>query len=175
MTKCSEWKIVQASPARTASTVLFNIIIGLIRPNDSAHEATMIDECEWLYITHETNLDVLTKSLKEKCLNLYFICSERVNKGRLIPKPYRDYENVLIFQFEELNTTEHYTVEYMVAYVYKKVREFLPDTIELDKNAAITRIHDMNRLYEEEYYDKPWGHCDNFYHIHGHHRNRDEE
>ena len=43
----------------------------------------------------------------------------------------------------------------------------------MNKKNGIARIRDMNRRYEE-IKSKPFLYLDEFYHLHGHHRNRDD-
>jgi hypothetical protein len=165
------WKIIQCSPPRTASTVLFNIIYGLIYPGapvDNGGGAG--DEKKDIIITHDVDIDRWSNRIKNK--DLYFISSERPNLGnKVIRAKYYDYENTIQFQYEELNATEDYTVRDIVTHIHDKLYNFLPKEIKLDKESAIERIKNMNKLYEEIRY-LPFSHYDKFYHLHGSHRNR---
>jgi len=175
-----EWKIVQCSPPRsggegTGSTVLFNILYGLICPDEPVEgSGTSVDKRgkandinKKIIITHKCNIATWVSQLK--MYDLYFICSER-GKNRISPS-YRGRDDVLIFQFKELNETGAYTVEKIVDRVYEKVKNFLPSDVELDKDTAVKRILDMNNFYKN-IKDKPFSYYDYFYHIHGSHRRK---
>jgi hypothetical protein len=75
----------------------------------------------------------------------------------------------LIFNYNELLETETYSVEDIINNAYDKLRSFLPDDIELNKQDAIERIHKMNKVYEE-IKDMPRSYIDHFYELHGSHR-----
>lgn len=99
-----------------------------------------------------------------------FICSERKDKGYLIDEKYKTYDNVAIFDFNELNETTTNTLIEIVDNIYNKVTKILPD-MELDTKKCIERIQLMNNRYEE-IKDLPFSYIDGFFEIHGSHRNR---
>ena len=57
----------------------------------------------------------------------------------------------------------------MVENIYNKINKMLK--IELSIEGGINRIIAMNKRYEE-IKDKPFDYIDDFFEIHGHHRNR---
>ena len=120
--------------------------------------------------THETNLDVLIKRYSEK-YNVVLICSERKGKGLLFHEKYRSYENVVIFDYDELNETEENTLDKIVNNIYERVKPVLPENTELDKKKCKNRIEKMNERYEEIKH-KPFSYIDHYYELHGHHRYR---
>jgi|TARA_Y100000310_G_scaffold158486_1_gene157895 hypothetical protein len=168
-------KIIQTSEPRTASTVLHNILFGMISPNEPAEDATEnVDKP--IVITHKTNIDEWISTYGKK-YDLYFICSERDKVSKYqeykMDKKYHSYKNVLIFQFEELDDTDQ-SEEQIVDIVHKKVRKLLPNTIELNKETGLKRLKDMNMKYSK-IKDMPFrSYVDPFYSLHGHHRNRED-
>jgi hypothetical protein len=124
--------------------------------------------------THDTNLDRLTSLFQSDKYDLFFICSEREELGAFIDDRYKNWYNVAVLSYEELNATESNNVEKIAGTIYDKVREVLKcakEPIVLDWEGGISRINAMN-IECEKIRDKPFSHCDPFYHIHGSHRNR---
>lgn len=69
--------------------------------------------------SHNTNIDELILEYGKK-YNLIFIYSERKEKNKFINKKYKSYDNVIVFDFNELNETEDYGLEEIVKNIYKK-------------------------------------------------------
>lgn len=168
--------VIQTSPEHTASTLLVNAIYGLIpelhdkkiigvwTPNfETYFENTIVIKC------HNTNIDALIKKYNNQ-YKLVFICSQRPSINKLIDQKYRTYKNVVIFNFIELNETTNNTLTQIVDNIYSKVKNVLP-TVELDKGKCLERIHRMNIRYEE-IKNHPFGFVDDFFELHGSHRNR---
>ena len=80
--------------------------------------------------------------------------------------------NVLLFDYNEILETDSYTTDQIIENTYNKLRAFLPETISLDKETCITRIENMNETYKE-IENKDFSHVDDFFQLHGKHRNRD--
>jgi len=159
-------RIICASPPRTASTVLNNCILGLFRPH---HPVVILDdntiEENLITVTHNTDIDSLTKKYSDK-YKLTFFCSERKDLNRFIDPKYHMYKNVFIFQFEDLNETQDYSLEDIVSKI-----EFAIAPDKLNKNLAIQRLEKMNEYYEKiKHLD--FSQHDGFFHLHGGHRNR---
>jgi hypothetical protein len=168
--------IIQTSPLHTASTFLVNAIYGLI-PELFDHKIIKIWDKNFQNLfkniivikNHNTNIDDLIK-LYNKNYKLVFICSERQEKNYLIDNKYKNYDNVVVFDFNELNETADNSLIKIVDNIYNKVSDLLPD-IELDKTKCIERIQLMNIRYEEIKH-KDFEYIDDFFEIHGSHRNR---
>ena len=172
--------IIQTSPFHTASTFLVNAIYGVI-PELSVKRII----CEWTnnfpdYFTesniiclkcHNTNLEELTQKYKDK-YRLVFICSEREELNLKIEEKYKNYSNAVVFEFNELNETSTNPLSTIVDNIYDKMRK-LPALAEvtLNKASCTERITGMNRRYEL-IKSKPFSYIDEFYEIHGSHRNR---
>jgi hypothetical protein len=118
--------------------------------------------------THNTNIDQLINKYNKK-YKLVFICSENRETEYVIDEKYKLYNNVVIFDFNELNETSENKLNQIVDNIYKKVKNVLLD-IELDTSKCIERIKLMNARYEE-IKNKPYTYVDNFFEIHGSHRN----
>jgi|TARA_B100000085_G_scaffold285482_1_gene321657 hypothetical protein len=173
------YKIIQASPPRTASTVLHNLLHGFICPTEPCPKSN--DETKQIIVTHNTDLDYWEERLSgaqhQECRGMkwYFVCSERrsLKPPRIIDPKYYQKENLLRIQFEELNETPEYSLKQIVENLYSKLKNLLPPDVKLDKESATKRIISMNERYEE-IKNKPFSYYDEFYHIHGSHRNRND-
>jgi hypothetical protein len=168
--------IIQTSPPHTCSTFLINSIYGLIpelhdkkiigtwnRNFQNKFENIIAVKC------HDINIDELIK--KYNNYKLVFICSERKEYNNLIDKKYKDYDNVVVFEYNELNETNDNPLSKIVDNIYEKVKKVIPENIELNKEKCINRINLMNKRYEE-IKDKDFKYIDPFFEIHGSHRNR---
>jgi hypothetical protein len=171
--------IIQTSPGHTASTLLVNAIYGLI-PELSNKKIIYIDNFDENFQeyfnniicikTHDTNIDEIIKKFKD-IYKLYFICSDRKEFNYLIDDKYRLYENVIIFEYEELNETDTYDVPMIINNIYNKLNKVLK--IDLNIDSGIKRIHDMNKLYNDIKMNS-FEYIDDFFQIHGSHRNRNK-
>lgn len=166
-------KIFQCSPPHTGSTVLSNILQGFVdkdKPllfgNDRVQERTVIK-------SHDVDIDKWVLHF-DRVYKIYFVCSDRFPNPHCphIDKKYRDtktYPNVIIFDYEEISTNNQ-SIETVVNRVYKRLKDFLP--IELDREGAIERITKMEVYYEENMVGKPFELQEQFYRLHGSHKNR---
>ena len=168
--------IIQTSPEHTASTLLINAIYGLIPELvDKKIIGTWNNNFEKYFKNiiaikcHNTNIDELIKKYNAT-YKLVFICSERQDMNLLIDEKYKIYDNVVTFDFNELNETSNNALTTIVDNIYNKVQKILTD-VDLDKTTCINRINLMNIRYEK-IKNKPFTYIDNFFEIHGSHRNR---
>jgi hypothetical protein len=164
--------IVQTSPKHTASTLLINAIHGLISELADKRIVTgkkfkPFDTILAIKI-HNTNIDRLIKLYPG--YRVLFVCSERKDLNLLIDPKYKQYPNVLVFDFIELNATEATPLSTVVDTIYNRVAALLPD-IRLDKASCLKRLIAMNKRYEEIKHH-PFDYIDPFYELHGSHRNR---
>lgn len=175
----TNYRIIQYSPTRTASTVLCNILYGLYYDNHKVVYADGIQLSEslnsnFIIKTHclNTNIDeIISSNLKYK---LFFIVSERPEINQIIDNKYKNYNNVLRFSYtNELNETPDFPISNIVINVNNKLKQFLPKKIHpiMPINNAINRIIDMNKLYSQ-IKNESFDFIDDYYHIHGSHRNR---
>ena len=102
---------------------------------------------------------------------------------------YKAYPNVIVFDFAELNESVENTLVKIVDNIYGKLSKLLDGVMgsgsecvaspnlglnpgfDLNKPKCIERIKLMNQRYEEIKH-KPFSYIDNFFEIHGSHRNR---
>ena len=75
-----------------------------------------------------------------------------------------------MFDFFELNETIDNTLPQIVDNIYNKLKNVLVD-VDLDKSKCIERLIMMNKKYEEIKHKK-FSYIDNFFELHGSHRNR---
>jgi hypothetical protein len=169
--------IIQTSPPHTASTLLINALYGLI---PELNDKKIIDICadnlekyfnDIIVIkNHNINIDELIEKYKDQ-YDLYFVCSERKNMNKFIDDKYKSYNNVCVFDFNELNETPENTIPQIIQNIYDKINSML--NIELNVEGGINRINLMNVRYEE-IKEKPFSYVEDFFKIHGSHRNRIE-
>lgn len=162
-------KIICCSPPGTASTVLSNATYGLICPNEPLDIGKGAGDIRKdIIVTHDVDIDEWIKRLGPM-FKLYFLVSERREHDKTIQSKYYDYDNLYVFQFEELNETPTYSVDNIIETIYNRLIGKLP--FSLNKETAVKRIKDMNAVYEK-IKNEPFTYVDRFYHIHGHHRGR---
>jgi hypothetical protein len=173
-------RIVQTSPYHTASTVLTNALYGLIP--ELFNKKVIYDE---LYdVNHLENMDVDTNIIVIKSHNgdidkiqkmfqdtyeVFFVCSERKERGYFLDAKYKLYPNAVFFDYDELNETDTNTLQNIIDCIYNKTKDVLK--IDMNVERGKERIDNMNKLYEE-IKNKPFEYHDEFYQIHGSHRNR---
>ena len=167
--------IIQTSPQHTCSTFLINALYGLI-PELANKKiiGSWIDKFESFFDNtivvkdHNINIDELINKYKNK-YELFFVCSERKEKDALIDQKYKSYNNVVVFDYNELNETEENTIPIIMQNIHDKINNMLG--VEVNVESGINRINLMNTRYEE-IKDKPFSYIDPFFEIHGSHRNR---
>lgn len=143
-----EIKVIQASKPHTGSTLLTNLIYGLLCPEDLIYFSDT--NCEKL-VTKSDNLDINSWEENFSEYELYFICSirkdEKINVD--IDEKYKSKNNVLVIDYSrlnEINSTNN------VDYIFDLLINFLPKSIipqEKDlKLNMINRFNLMNQTYE---------------------------
>ena len=176
--------IIQNSPQHTASTVLINALHGFIDDLNVlpvcfvGEKYVNLEKKYWkhtvLLIKSHCSIDNMIKRYGNK-YKLFFVCSERSEKQKdiyMIDNKYRSYNNVLIFDYNELNETENNSLITIIDNMYIKLSNFLQN-INLNKVSCIQRIQNMNHRYQQIKH-LPFSFQDKFYHIHGSHRNRND-
>lgn len=159
-------RIIQSSPKGTGSTLLINIIYGLIIPNKPI-KFLNDENIKNNVILKSHNLDFDELEKKYSGYKLFFVVSERDDKK--IDSKYYGRSNFIIFNYNDLVNKP---VDKMIIHV-KKLLKTKFNSLKLNNQMAITRINNMNELYEK-IKDKPFNYIDYFYHLHGSHRNRPE-
>jgi len=169
--------IIQTSHYHTGSTFLINALYGLVPelancPIIGEWTPNFMQQFDDIIIVkaHEVNIDLLIRKYNNSSqYKLYFICSERSEKNLIIPEKYKLYNNVVVFDFTELNETKENTIAKIIDHIYSKIHDIL--NIELNVESGINRIVLMNQRYEE-IKTLPFDFIDPFFEIHGSHRNR---
>ena len=105
--------------------------------------------------------------------DIYFVCSERKEKKLFIDDKYKGSENVICFDYSELNETNKNSLEKIVETIKNKLKDKFPNH-ELNTKTSLLRLMGMNEEYEQ-IKEKPFSYVDEFYHIHGSHRNRTDD
>ncbi len=165
--------IIQTSPTHTASTLLVNSIYGLV-PDLSDKRITcdfFEDHPNVIAMKSHTDIDLLINKYNH-LYKLIFICSERKDLDIIMDIKYKTYENVVIFDFNELNETIINPLTLIVDTIYNRIKNVLVD-VQLDKIKCIERINSMNNRYQE-IKNKSFDYVDDFFGLHGSHRNRKE-
>ena len=168
--------IIQCSPHHTGSTVLVNILYGLIAFNEDVIFSDIDNILKKvksnsnsipIIKTHDCNIDNIMNNLKG--YNVLFVCSERNNL--IIDAKYKSYNNVVVINYNDLNETDILPINIIVDKVYNSLIDIIPRSIVLSKENAILRIQNMNTKYEE-IKSYPFEYIDIHYQLHGSHRNR---
>jgi hypothetical protein len=175
--------IFQSSPARTASTLLINALYGIVPETKNTRivgQWNMIKNRPLfknvqILKSHDVDLDRLTNMFGKNC-RVYFVCSERKAIGLHIDEKYKSYKNVCCFDYDELNETDANPLDVIVQTIHDRFSKMLeisnePCLRELSVDGGIERLMAMNKCCEEIKH-LPFSHIDNFYEIHGSHRNR---
>ena len=171
--------IIQTSPGHTASTFLVNATYGIIP--ELFNKKIIFNDCDCKHInesvfdniiafkSHDLNIDELINRYQNK-YKLFFICSERRERNYMMNDKYKSYNNVVMFDFVELNETVDNPLSQIVDNIYNKLKNVLVD-IELDKSKCMERLIRMNKKYEEIKHNN-FDYIDDFFELHGSHRNR---
>jgi len=165
--------IIQTGLKRTGTTFLVNLLYGFIIPDEAIHGYFNIEDpiepfskCS-IFKSHILNIEDIINKYSNK-YQLYFIIAERYEK---IDEKYKELHNVLIFDYyKELLESDDNSIQNIVDNAHKKLSLFLPDNIYLSKEFAINRINNMNNVYEE-IKDYDFSYIDDFFALHGRHRN----
>ena len=168
--------IIQTGHMRTGTTLLVNLLYGFLLPEEKIrclwethHNITPFhDKCN-IYKSHCLDFDGFMQNHREK-YNVFFVCTERDQKK--INEKVKRMSNVLVFDYNEILETEEYFMDEIIENVYQKLQEFLPKSITLDKETCRQRIEKMNEKYAE-IENMDFSHVDDFFQLHGRHRNRD--
>jgi len=152
-------RIIQASHIGTGSTLLVNILYGLMDPHrpvtqgkiHNMHRDKFFTE-NLIVKTNNMNIDKWIKRtsriFQRAEYDLYFICTERRNKNRTIDNKYHSYENVLCIQYEDILETCSLPLEDIITNIQQKLLIFLPDIHSSDiiknKEMALSRIINMD-------------------------------
>lgn len=170
---CGKERIIQNSFNGTGSTVVTNLLFGLLCPSCPYFISDTNRQDLDRLISKSHNMDYLAWRGKfGDRYDLYFVSTERDKK---IIKP--NGFNILVIPYEKILETEDYSLHLIVDYFYDMCRNFLPEKFfiknELDiKRDMFKRVDDMNKLYEEIKH-RPFHKCHNkFFGIHGNHRGR---
>ena len=172
--------IIQTSPMHTASTVLVNALYGMFSKLKNKRVVGFWEQ-EWenefdedIIIVKSHNLDI-DWFVRHWSLfyDIYFVCSERKEKKLFIDDKYKGSANVICFDYTELNETKKNSLEKIVERIKNKLKDKFPNH-ELNSKTSLLRLMGMNEEYEQ-IKEKPFSYVDEFYHIHGSHRNRTDD
>lgn len=173
------YRILQCASGHTGSTLLVNLITGFFRPDEKIYwNSEAYINTKFITKTHFTNIDewILEYS---KYIKLFFVVSERENHKKIDVK-YKNkekYPNILFIDYTEILETETNNLETICKNIIVKFKNFFPKDIipNLSDDQLFTnvynRILNMNKRYKE-IKDKDFSYLDDFYLLHGGHRNR---
>ncbi len=171
------------TPPRTGSTLLTNIIHGFFDPN--APCSFGLRKRTIKFISGKENNSVILKSHDVKLINYpiaencYIISSIRPEINKVVPPLKNKNSNILILDYTtDLLYASPYsenngkTLDDVIKNVASKIKEeFSIPILTSQINQAKDRVLKMNEAYEKIKH-KPFAKFDEFYHIHGNHRNR---
>lgn len=164
-----KYRVIQASPEHTGSTVLANALTEIFDKGNAvfADDVSISNEN---IVTKTHNIDLKYWKEKYSKFDLYFFGSHRKDH-RMISDKYTCWENVVIFDYEELLETNNYSVLDICDNIYKKVSNLIKGIHISSVEDMANRINNMNEVYKK-IKEKPFSYYDKYYHIHGSHRNR---
>lgn len=185
--KLKKIAIIQISPPRTASTLLMNAILGLIKNEEPVYYINLSDikkdKKELSKIkNHFGDVIILkthigTTSIKKAIrkwkrflfgYQCFFICSERKDIDSLLDI---DEDKALVFPYEVLLETPFNSLKNIVDNLHAEISKFLPNYIKLNKDSCYKRLVEMNTMVSTMK-NAHISEIDEFYGIHGSHRNR---
>ena len=173
--KLSKIRIIQTGDKRTGSTLLVNMIYGFINRKERVSIGSARDNL----IVKMHTLDLNRWEKKYNNYNLFWVVSEREGKKKL-DKKYRNLDNVLIINYDEIFETESNSLETICFNMVKKFINFFPEILlaKVEFNVlyrnVLNRIKDMNKRYDE-IKNLDFSYIDNFYQIHGSHKTKDQK
>lgn len=170
-----KFRIVQCSGPRTASTVLANLLYGIFSPKLAVNYENY-DRIQKEIVLKTHNLSQLYWERKLYNYKVFYICSTRLHHTNP-PESFTIQNNVIVFDYKEINLTESYTTGDICMHVLSKLKKDLPTDVWPDfSDEEILRnmIHRFDGLNQrcEEIKDRPFSYFDEYFHVHGGHRNR---
>lgn len=151
-------RILLTTPTRTASTVLANVILGLIHhhyPLFYHHDPSVrlatydLFRDNILIKTHDTNVDeILRLSPQYKITIITVIRNKDMNIAYCNMS--QKYPNVLTFDFNEVNEKSFKKTKDYVCNITTKLKEHLPTELTqiLNINQAVLRVKKLNLTYQ---------------------------
>lgn len=164
--------IIQVSPPHTGSTVLVNLVVEFFEKGNSVFftEDFFLPKDRIVVKSHNINLDLWLEKFPEE--PLYFIMSVRDGDDYMqIDSKYRNWPNVLIFNYNEIVVSDSLTVKSISENVHKKIINFI-DFLGSSPKDLENRFIQMNERYEE-IKNKPFSYIDSYYGLHGSHKGRE--
>lgn len=171
-------RVILASPPQTGSTLMLNLVHGYLAPNEPRHWCTerLIDD---FMITKTHRLNIEEWMTKYPQYDMYFVMTERDDEKmtRVICDADKERKNVLVVNYDDINETTALCMDTIVDDMYDRFSKFFPEEIRPSgKKRKITdnmntRVYHMNKMVEQ-IKDMPFHICDEYYGVHGGHRNR---
>jgi hypothetical protein len=163
---------------RTGSTLLTNIIYGLIHPNFPAQfmsirKKRIIEQPNITIVKTHIKPDILSNMFKQ--YNLIFLTIRRYDK-KVKVKEYtlsNTQHECIVIPYENLLYTSEDSRDNVINYIHDLIKPFILN-IKLNINDCKTRLNKMENIIEKMKL-LPFREYDDFYLIHGGHRFRDKK
>lgn len=171
-------RIIQASHPHTGSTVLMNILTAVFCHTKKCPWGLQHIKENLICKTHQMDLNSIINHKNYKSYNLYFVISERENHEKCDEK-YKNNKNVLIIDYNIIQTKTN-TIQEVAKNVFPVLKDFFPEEMfpNLSENQILNNIIDrltnMEKVYQQIKH-KPFIYRNDFYGIHGSHKNRKKE
>ena len=172
-------KVILASPPHTGSTPLLNLVHGFLMPDEPRHWCTerLIDK---FMITKTHKLDIDEWMEKYPHYDMYFVMTERSDEkmNRLICDKDKKRYNALVINYNDILVTEKNPLDNIIENMYSLFMNFFPKEIIPNNNKyqikrdMLIRFNAMNSCVEK-LKDEPFHVHEDFYGVHGGHRNRE--
>ncbi len=178
-------KLITVTVPRTASTLVSNINTGLLEPECKILFASKLPEADPLRGFIESNR--LTLKIHAEPDAVKQLCREYIDTGVVFVyvnrtnylKVEESFSNLVVLEYDDLlYRSKHYhdnsqTIDHVLQYVTNEYNKVLPSDTITDENIAHAkhRALDMDQRYDVIKH-LPFSCYDNYYHVHGSHRNR---
>lgn len=176
----SKNKFLVLTPPRTGSTLLVNIIHGFFAPDEPVSFGPLRDLYSKVTILKSHKPSILSE--KRFPHDVFIIIAERPEIDQVIPEEFDkskklknvlclDYETDLLYKSKYGGDNNKSFVDVIKNIAQKIESSFSISISNSQIDNAISRISKMNKRYEE-IKNLPFAKYDEFYHLHGSHRQR---
>lgn len=182
-------KFLVLTPPRTGSTLLVNIVHGFFAPDKPVSIVPLDKPISIVPLENLYSKSLILKShnlklLSEECLpsDVFIIIAERPEINKVFPEKFNksklsknvlplDYKTDLLYKSDYGDGNSKDLID-VIKNIAKKIESKFDILISGDQiNGALERILKMNKRYEE-IKSLPFSKYDEFYHLHGSHRQR---
>jgi hypothetical protein len=166
--------IIQAGDKDSGGDILVNVLYGLFSPDKKVR--TIKHESDPTPLTYSDDEAVRVLKSVDTCIdfkhmiqcNVLYAFSRRREPGmnRRACSVGASENNYFVCDYDKLVVSSTNSYEDIVDYVYDKVKKYVPVSVEVDKESAVSRLKDMTIVAERMEHESIY-HMDTFYHVSG--------